>query len=126
MHIEQAAILQRELRPQFVYTEGVNLLIKQINLTDNNAIKTLTTNLEKEIGNAVIIFGSVSNDKPQLTICISPDLAKAKGWNAGAMVKELAKDIKGGGGGQPVFATAGGTDASGLAGALARAKELLK
>jgi alanyl-tRNA synthetase len=126
MHIEQAAILQRELRPQFVYTEGVNLLIKQINLTDNNAIKTLTTNLEKENGNAVIIFGSVSNDKPQLTICISPDLAKAKGWNAGAMVKELAKDIKGGGGGQPVFATAGGTDASGLAGALARAKDLLK
>jgi alanyl-tRNA synthetase len=118
--------LQRELRPQFVYTEGVNLLIKQINLTDNNAVKTLTTNLEKEIGNAVIIFGSVSNDKPQLTICISPDLAKTKGWNAGAMVQELAKDIKGGGGGQPVFATAGGTDASGLAGALARAKDLLK
>jgi alanyl-tRNA synthetase len=126
LYLEQAAILQRELRPQFVYTEGVNLLIKQINLTDNNAVKTLTTNLEKEIGNAVIIFGSVSNDKPQLTICISPDLAKAKGWNAGAMVKELAKDIKGGGGGQPVFATAGGTDASGLVGALARAKALLK
>jgi alanyl-tRNA synthetase len=42
------------------------------------------------------------------------------------MVKELAKDIKGGGGGSPVFATAGGTDARGLAGALARAKSLLK
>jgi alanyl-tRNA synthetase len=41
------------------------------------------------------------------------------------MVKDLAKDIKGGGGGQPVFATAGGTDASGLAGALGRAKDLL-
>ena len=126
MHIEQASNLQKELRTQFVDNEGVKVLIQHISLTDNNAIKTLATNLEKEIGNAVIIFGSVSNDKPQLTICISPDLAKAKGWNAGAMVKELAKDIKGGGGGQPVFATAGGTDASGLAGALGRAKSLLK
>jgi alanyl-tRNA synthetase len=126
LYLEQASVLQKELRSQFVDNEGVKVLIQQINLTDNNAIKTLATNLEKEIGNAVIIFGSVANDKPQLTISISQDLAKAKGWNAGAMVKELAKDIKGGGGGQPVFATAGGTDASGLAGALARAKDLLK
>jgi alanyl-tRNA synthetase len=126
LYIEQAAVLQKELRSMVVYTEGVNLLVKQINLTDNNAVKTLATNLEKEIGNAVIVFGSVSNDKPQLTICISPDLAKAKNWNAGAMVKDLAKDIKGGGGGSPVFATAGGTDAGGLAGALERAKSLLK
>ena len=85
----------------------------------------MATNLEKEVGNVIIVFGTVSNDKPQLTICISPDLAKAKNWNAGAMVKELAKDIKGGGGGQPTFATAGGTDTEGLAGALERAKGLL-
>lgn len=126
MHLEQAAVLQRELRSQFVDTEGINVLIKQINLNDNNAIKTLATNLEKDVNNAVIIFGSVSNDKPQLTVCISPDLAKAKGWNAGAIVKDLAKDIKGGGGGQAVFATAGGTDTEGLAKALARAKALIK
>jgi alanyl-tRNA synthetase len=132
MFIEQAASMQKDLRSQFVViandsaaNDGVKLLIKQIGLSDNNAVKTLATNLEKEVGNAVIVFGTISNDKPQLTICISPDLAKAKNWNAGAMVKELAKDIKGGGGGQPTFATAGGTDTEGLASALARAKNLL-
>jgi alanyl-tRNA synthetase len=125
MFIEQAASLQKVLRSEFQYTGQYNLLIKQISLGDNNAVKTLATNLEKEVGNAVIVFGTVSNEKPQLTICISPDLAKAKNWNAGVMVKELAKDIKGGGGGQPTFATAGGTDTEGLAGALARAKSLL-
>jgi alanyl-tRNA synthetase len=132
MFIEQAASMQKDLRSQFVViangsaaNDGVKLLIKQIGLSDNNAVKTLATNLEKEVGNAVIVFGTISNDKPQLTICISPDLAKAKNWNAGAMVKELAKDIKGGGGGQPTFATAGGVDTEGLAGALARAKSLL-
>jgi alanyl-tRNA synthetase len=125
MFIEQAASLQKDLRSQFVDTAGVKLLIKQIGLSDNNAVKTLATNLEKEVGNAVIVFGTISNDKPQLTICISPDLAKAKNWNAGAWVKELAKDIKGGGGGQPTFATAGGVDTEGLEKALNRAKSLL-
>ena len=126
MHLEQATALQKDLRSQFVDNQGFKLLIKQIALSDSNAIKTLTTNLEKEIGNAVIVFGTISNDKPQLTICISPDLAKAKNWNAGTLVKELGKDIKGGGGGQATFATAGGTDTEGLERALDRAKELLK
>ncbi len=125
MHLEQATALQKELRSQFVDNQGFKLLIKQIVLSDSNAIKTLATNLEKEIGNAVIVFGNISNDKPQLTICISPDLAKAKNWNAGAMVKELGKDIKGGGGGQATFATAGGVDTEGLVKALGRAKVLL-
>ena len=125
MHMEQATALQKDLRSQFVDNQGFKLLIKQIVLSDSNAIKTLATNLEKEVGNAVIVFGTISNDKPQLTICISPDLAKAKNWNAGAMVKELGKDIKGGGGGQATFATAGGVDTEGLGRALGRAKELL-
>jgi alanyl-tRNA synthetase len=124
MHIEQAATLQKSLRSQFVDNEGVKVLIQQINLSDANAIKTLATNLEKEIGNAVIVFGSINNDKPQLTICISPDLAKAKNWNAGLMVRELAKEMKGGGGGSVVFATAGGTDTEGLVRALEKAKGL--
>ena len=125
MHMEQATALQKDLRSQFVDNQGFNLLIKQIVLSDSNAIKTLATNLEKEIGNAVIVFGTISNDKPQLTICISPDLAKAKNWNAGVMVKELGKDIKGGGGGQATFATAGGVDTEGLGKALGRVKALL-
>ena len=132
MHIEQAAGLQKDLRSQFLViasdsaaNEGVNILIKQISLSDVNAVKTLATNLEKEIGNAVIVFGSINNDKPQLTICISPDLVKAKGWNAGVIVKELGKDIKGGGGGSAVFATAGGVDTEGLVGALEKVRTLL-
>jgi alanyl-tRNA synthetase len=126
MHIEQAAVLQKSLRSEFKNIEGVNLLVTQINLSDGNALKTLATNLEKEVGNALIVFGTISNDKPQLTVCISADLAKAKNWNAGNMVKELAKDIKGGGGGQPTFATAGGTDVLGLVTALGRVGEFFK
>ena len=125
MHLVQASELKGSLRSAFQNTEGVNLLVKQIGLSDANAIKTLAANLDKEVGNAVIVFGSISNEKVQLTISISPDLAKAKNWNAGNMVRELAKEIKGGGGGSAVFATAGGTDTEGLVKALEKAKGLL-
>ncbi|HMR43717.1 MAG TPA: DHHA1 domain-containing protein, partial [Saprospiraceae bacterium] len=80
---------------------------------------------EKEIGNAVIVFGSVANDKPLLTVRISDNLTTEKGLNAGQMVREMSKEIKGGGGGQAFFATAGGSDVSGLEKALAKVRELM-
>jgi alanyl-tRNA synthetase len=125
MYLEQAAVLQKTLRTAFVLTDGINILVQQIALGDNNALKNLATNLEKEIGNAVIVFGSVANEKPQITVCISPEITKSKGLNAGNMIRELAKEIKGGGGGQPNFATAGGTDLAGLSTALEAAKKML-
>ncbi len=125
MLLEQAAGLQKELRAEFVQKNGIQLLVKRIPLTDANAVKTLAYNLEKEIGNAVIVFGTVANDKPLLTIRISDELVQTKGMNAGNLIRELAKDIKGGGGGQAFFATAGGSDVSGLDAALARVKDLV-
>ncbi len=125
MLLEQAANLQQALRQEFVQQNGFQLLIKRLPLTDANVVKTLAYNLEKEIGNAVIIFGTVSNEKPQLTIRISDELVQSKGLNAGMLIRELAKEIKGGGGGQAFFATAGGSDANALDAALAKAKDLL-
>ncbi len=57
---------------------------------------------------------------------IAENLVKEKSLNAGSIVRELAKEIKGGGGGQPFFATAGGSDVSGLDKALERAKEFVR
>lgn len=126
MMVEKAAGLQQDLKNAFEKTpSGVNLLVRQIPLSDANAVKTLAYNLEKEIGNAVIVFGSVANDKPLLTVRISDNLTTEKGLNAGQMVREMSKEIKGGGGGQAFFATAGGSDVSGLERALAKAREMV-
>ncbi|MNW15598.1 alanyl-tRNA synthetase [compost metagenome] len=57
---------------------------------------------------------------------ISDELAKSKGLNAGHIIRDLAKDIQGGGGGQPFFATAGGKNSAGLATAIQRAIEFIK
>ena len=56
---------------------------------------------------------------------ISDELTKSLNLNAGNMVRELAKEIKGGGGGQPFFATAGGKDINGLPNVVKRAQEVI-
>ena len=124
---EQANGLRDGLRAKFSQLNGVNFLAELLPIADANAVKNLAVELERETGNAFIAFGSVSADgKPSLTIKISDNLVKEKGLNAGTMVRELAqKFLKGGGGGQPGFATAGGTDASGLKEALEATKSYL-
>lgn len=103
---------------------GVNLIVRKSNL-DANAVKDVLFQLKKELENIAAVIGTESNGKALLSIAFSEDLAKEKGWHAGNMVRELAKEIRGGGGGQPFFATAGGSDPSGLDKALSKAKEML-
>jgi alanyl-tRNA synthetase len=112
----QANSLREGLRSQFeTLASGIRYIGTVLPLSDANAVKTLAYELEREIGNCVIAFGTVNADKPLLTVRISDQLAKDKGLNAGAIVRELAsKFLKGGGGGQPGFATAGGSDTSQL------------
>ncbi len=73
--------------------------------------------------NLLVVLGSVENQKPMLTVSLSDDLV-AEGKNAGQMVREAAKLMQGGGGGQPHFATAGGKNAEGLSAAVSKVIEL--
>ena len=70
------------------------------------------------------VFGSKSNDKPLITVMISKDLVADKGLDAGKLVREAGKLIKGGGGGAPHFATAGGKDTTGIDAAVEKVLEL--
>jgi len=81
-------------------------------------VKDIAFQLRGEFPEKMVFAGATeSNGKPTLTLMISDDLVKT-GFNASAIVREAAKQIQGGGGGQAYFATAGGKDSSGLAGAL--------
>lgn len=121
----QANALKGQLLQQVEQRNGKNVLCARLPLGDSNAIKTLAYQLEKELGNAVIVFGAEIKGKPQLMVAISKDLTESSGLHAGNMIRELAKSIKGGGGGQPFFATAGGKDVSGLDEAIAKAMDLI-
>ena len=74
-------------------------------------------------GNLLVAIGSEYEGKPMLTVMLGEELVKT-GLNAGAMVREAAKLIQGGGGGQPHFATAGGKNPDGLSAAVDKLLEL--
>ena len=77
-------------------------------------------------GTLLCVLGTKHQDKPQLTIMMSDDMVSDHGLNAGQMVREAAKLIQGGGGGQPHFAQAGGKNADGLSAAVDKVIELAK
>ena len=69
-------------------------------------------------GSLLCAIGSIHEGKPMINVMVSEDLVKDHGLHAGQMVREAAKLIKGGGGGQPHFASAGGKDTDGLSAAI--------
>ena len=77
-------------------------------------------------GSLLCVLGTKHQDKPQLSIMMSDDMVSDHGLNAGQLVREAAKLIQGGGGGQPHFAQAGGKNADGLSAAVDKVIELAK
>ena len=103
---------------------GVNFIAAQVDL-DAKSIKNLVFELKKKQDNLYLVLGAANGDKATITVVVSESLAESKGLHAGNMVRELAQEIKGGGGGQAFFATAGGKDPSGIPNALEKAKTYL-
>ena len=87
-------------------------------------IKDLAYTLRSRVGDIVMVLGSVSDNKPMLAVMLGDDMV-AKGVDAGAVVREAAKLINGGGGGQKFFATAGGKNPDGLQAAIDKAVEII-
>lgn len=103
---------------------GYNLLIEKVTVPSADALKQLAYDLKAKVDNLALVLGADIDGKPQLAVMLPDVLITAKNLNASKIVKELARPIKGGGGGQPFFATAGGSDASGLEAALAQGRAL--
>ena len=94
---------------------------------DPQAAKDLAFKVRANVeGSLLCVLGTKANDKPQLTIMMSDDMVSDHGLNAGQLVREAAKLIQGGGGGQPHFAQAGGKNADGLSAAVDKVIELAK
>ncbi len=93
---------------------------------DAKAAKDMAFQIKNKLPNLFLILAHEHEGKPGIVIMIDEKLVKDKGLHAGKMVGELAKNIKGGGGGQPFFATAGGKDPNGLNQVLAESKSLLQ
>ena len=122
---EKAAIIQADLIKRVQHVNGIRFIAEKIELDSAEAIKDISFGLRNELDNLFLVLGAEVKGKPSLSVMISDNLVKEKSWNAGNIVRELAKEINGGGGGQAFYATAGGTNSQGIQKALEKAKNLL-
>ena len=116
----KAVEFARKLSALAVERNGVKLIVADsVTLSDSDTatMRNAALSLQKELENTALVAAWESEGKPQLLLMYSNDLVK-KGRNAGKDIREAAKFIQGGGGGQPGLATAGGRDSSGLKDAL--------
>lgn len=100
-------------------------VIKAVLPIDADSAKNLVFKLRESVPSKLLcVIGSTGGNKPLLSVMLSDDMVKEHNLNAGAMIKEAAKLIKGGGGGQPHYASAGGKDLDGISVAVDKVIEL--
>ncbi|GGI26040.1 alanine--tRNA ligase [Pedobacter mendelii] len=119
--LERVNILKHEIVHHVRGINGVNLIANHIDLQSADAVKNLAFSLKDMVDNLFLVFTTEIDGKPGITVMLSDDLVK-KGMNASNIVRELGKEIQGGGGGQPFYATAGGKNPAGLKTALEKAE----
>ncbi len=110
---EKGAGVKMELKKKIALVNGVSFLAERVDL-DPADLKDVAFQLKAEYEKFFAVFTGESGGKATITCVISEDLVKEKNLNASNIIRELAKEINGGGGGQAFFATAGGTNAGGL------------
>ena len=100
-------------------------LVKAVLPLDPASAKDVAFKVREQVdGSLVCVLGTQHEGKPMLSVMLSEDMVKAHGLNAGQMVREAAKLIQGGGGGQPHYAQAGGKNADGLSAAVDKLVQL--
>jgi alanyl-tRNA synthetase len=117
--------LKNQLKANVVSINGINFLGEIVALNSNDAVKNLMYALKNEFENFVFVVGANLSGKAALHIMIDEQLVKDKNLNAGAFIKEFSSLIKGGGGGQPFYASAGGTQPEGLQEVIEKVKSKL-
>ncbi|MGZ4053416.1 MAG: alanine--tRNA ligase [Bacteroidia bacterium] len=122
---EKAKGLKVELLAKKQTINGINFIAEKIDLDSADAIKDLLYEVRTQVENLFMVIGAEVKGKPSLSIIISDNLVKDKNLNAGAIMKDIAKEIQGGGGGQPFYANAGGNNLQGIPKALEKAKTYL-
>ncbi|MDB4161890.1 alanine--tRNA ligase [Bacteroidia bacterium] len=111
---EQLGSLKENLKAEAKEINGVTAIVDIIAVNNAAQAKDLCFQFKEEIESLFCVLLADIDGKPSISIMISDNLIKDKGWNAGQLIREWAREVKGGGGGQPFFAQAGGADSSGL------------
>jgi len=116
--------VKNELLKKVENKNGVNFLAEKIDVPSTDAIKNISFELKNQLDNLFFLAGAEIDGKAHLSLIISDNLVKEKNLDATKIIRDLAKEIQGGGGGQAFYATAGGKNPQGLEAAIEKAKSL--
>lgn len=104
---------------------GINVLAKKVDAKDMHALRIILDEVKRSLKSGIIVLAAVNDGKVQFVAGVSDDLVK-KGYHAGKLIKEIAAEVGGGGGGRPDMAQAGGKRPEKLAGALKKVEDWVK
>jgi alanyl-tRNA synthetase len=121
---EKIASLKYDLKAGAENINGINFIAYKFD-GDMQTARDLAFQMKDIVEDLFLVLGTENAGKANLTVMISDNLTKEKGLNAGQIVREIAREIKGGGGGQPHFATAGGKNPDGIQKAFDRARSMI-
>ena len=122
---QAAGSVKDDLKQSIEKINGVNFIGKKITADNAGIIKDIAFQLKGEVDNLFLVLGANLDGKANLTVLISDNLVKEKDLHAGNLIRTIAKNIQGGGGGQPFFASAGGKNPDGIEKAIIEAKASL-
>lgn len=125
LQIAQAAGLKDNLIAAATTYQNVKIIKSHLHNVDAKAAKTLSVNILNEVKDGVVLLCLENEDKVTIMLSIAEHTSKNKGWHAGKIISDLAKEVGGGGGGQPFYATAGGSDKEGISKVLKKLESLL-
>ncbi len=125
INLQKAKSIKQDLKAAVWESNGANVILKKIEIPNGDALKQLSFELKQEIDNLVLILAADVDQKPLLSVMFADTILNKHDLNASDMVRLMAKEIQGGGGGQPFYATAGGKNLAGLEKSLEIAKQYL-
>jgi alanyl-tRNA synthetase len=126
LRLEKVKQVKSELLSKAIVIDGLTIISGKINLDSADSVKDLAYQLRNEVSKMFFVVGAEIAGKPLLTVMISNDLIDLYKLNASHIIRDAAKEIQGGGGGQPYFATAGGKNPMGIDAAIEKALSIIK
>ena len=126
LYQQQAMQLKDRLAEKARKMNGYHVIMERVALPNAETLKTIAYALRNQFDDLFLVLAAEVDNKPQVAVMIGEKLLASNRFHAGNLVRELAKEIGGGGGGQPFFATAGGRNLAGLDTVLEKARKMIE
>ena len=123
---EKQQKVKKKLKDNINKINGINVISGKVEIESSDLLRDLSFQLKNEIKDLYLVLASEIKGKPNIVVMISENLVNDKKLHAGNIIREAAKEINGGGGGQPFFATAGGSKTEGIEPAIQKALSYIK